>query len=513
MTELFIEKSKLVHGDRYDYSKVDYSKSKANIIITCKIHGDFLQTPNNHLRGANCNKCASQILANKKKSPLKEFIKRCNKIHGDKYDYSKVDYKNANTKIIIICKEHGEFYKTPSKHTNSKQGCAKCSGYYIPTTDEFIEKARLVHGDKYDYSKVDYKYSDENVIITCKIHGDFLQRPGNHIKSKQGCPKCGGSCKSNTIEFIERSTKIHGDIYDYSKVNYIDAHSKIIISCKIHGDFEQKANSHLNGHGCYMCCKNCKLNTIDFIDRSNIIHNNKYDYSKVNYKYSDENIIIICKIHGEFEQTPNSHLQGCGCNNCGVILRSNKARKSLEEIIEKARLVHGDKYDYSKVDYVSIHTKIIIICKNHGDFLQTPNNHLQGANCYKCSNNGFSKPSILWLDFLSKLYNIYIQHAHNDGEYVITTTKYRADGYCKENNTIYEFHGDYWHGNPNIYKDNDINTITKCTYKELYEKTLKKEEILKNLGYNLVVIWEYDWKKINKCIKILQQKFRKYKTN
>ena len=102
------------------------------------------------------------------------FIEKSKLIHGDKYDYSKVDYKNANTKIIIICKIHGEFYKTPSKHTNSKQGCAKCSGYYIPTTDEFIENAKLIHGDRYDYSKVDYKYSNENVIITCKVHGDFL---------------------------------------------------------------------------------------------------------------------------------------------------------------------------------------------------------------------------------------------------------------------------------------------------------------------------------------------------
>jgi hypothetical protein len=504
MTELFIEKSKLVHGDRYDYSKVDYNKSKANIIITCKVHGDFLQTPNNHLRGANCNK---------KKSPLNEFIKRCNEIHGYIYDYSKVDYIDANTKIIIICKEHGEFYKTPSKHTNAKQGCAKCSGYYIPTTDEFIENARLVHGDKYNYSKVDYKYSYENVIITCKIHGDFLQRPGNHIKSKQGCPKCGGSCKSNTIEFIEKSIKIHGDIYDYSKVNYIDATSKIIISCKFHGDFEQQPYSHLNGHGCYMCCKNRKLNTIEFIDRSNIIHNNKYDYSKVDYKYSDENIIVICKIHGEFEQTPNSHLQGRGCNKCGVIIRSNKARNTLEEFIEKAILVHGDKYDYSKVDYVSRHTNIIIICKIHGEFEQDAGNHLLGANCYKCSNNGFSKSSILWLDFLSKYYNINIQHAENDREYLIPETKYRADGFCKENNTIYEFHGDFWHGNPNIYKDNDINIITKCTYKELYDKTLIRENKIKELGYNLITIWENDWKKINKCIKILQQKFRKYKTN
>ena len=648
MTELFIEKSKLIHGDKYDYFKVDYIKSKVNVIITCKVHGDFLQTPNNHLRGANCNKCCVITNSEKKKITSHEFIKRCNEIHGDRYDYTKVDYIDANTKVIIICKEHGEFYKTPSKHTNAKQGCAKCSGYYIPTTDEFIENARLVHGDKYDYSKVDYKYSKEDVIIICKIHGDFLQRPGNHIKSKQGCPKCGGSCKSNTIEFIEKSIKIHSDIYDYSKVNYIDATTKIIISCKIHGDFEQKPYSHLNGHGCYMCCKNRKLNTIEFIEKAKLIHGDKYDYSKVDYKYNDEKVIITCKIHGDILQTPNHHLQGSGCGKCGVIIRSNKARKTLEEFIEKARLVHGDKYDYSKVDYKSRHTKIIVICKIHGEFEQDAGTHLCGANCYKCSvitcsekrkitsqefigkarlvhgdkydysnvdykkysdeniiitckvhgnflqtpsnhltstgclecsrinsakkrtlskddfverarlvhgdkydyskvdykycdipviivckihgefmktpiahynscrgcpkcsNNGYSKPSILWLDFLSKLYNINIQHACNDGEYVITTTKYKADGFCKENNTIYEFHGDYWHGNPKVFNLDDFNEITKCTYKDLYDNTLIRENKIKDLGYNLVVIWENDWKKINKCVKILQQRFRKY---
>ena len=146
--------------------------------------------------------------------------------------------------------------------------------------------------------------------------------------------------------------------------------------------------------------------------------------------------------------------------------------------------------------------------------MKTPIAHYNSCiGCPKCSNNGFSKPSILWLDFLSKLYNIYIQHAHNDGEYVITTTKYRSDGYCKENNTIYEFHGDYWHGNPKKFNPDDINEITKKTFKDLYDETLIRENKIKELGYNLVVIWENDWKKINKCIKILQQKFRKYKTN
>ena len=114
---------------------------------------------------------------------------------------------------------------------------------------------------------------------------------------------------------------------------------------------------------------------------------------------------------------------------------------------------------------------------------------------------------ILWLNFLSKFHNIYIQHAINDGEYLIPTTNYKADGYCKETNTIYEFHGDYWHGNPKIYKGNEINKITNCTYNELYEKTLIKENKIKELGYNLETIWENDWKKINKCIKIIQRKF------
>jgi hypothetical protein len=313
------------------------------------------------------------------------FIEKSKLIHGDKYDYSKVDYKNANTKIIIICKIHGEFYKTPSKHTNSKQGCAKCSGYYIPTTDEFIENAKLIHGDRYDYSKVDYKYSNENVIITCKVHGDFLQRPGNHINSKQGCSKCAGNINKSSQEFIEEAIKIHGDKYDYSKVDYKCANAKIIITCKIHGDFEQKPYCHLNGNGCYMCCKNHKLNTIEFIEKAKLIHGDKYDYSKVDYKYNDEKVIITCKIHGDILQTPNHHLQGSGCGKCGVIIRSNKSRKTLEEFIKKSRLVHGDKYDYSKVDYKSRHTKIIIICKIHGEFEQEAGNHLCGANCYKCS--------------------------------------------------------------------------------------------------------------------------------
>jgi predicted nucleic-acid-binding Zn-ribbon protein len=183
-----------------------------------------------------------------------------------------------------------------------------------------------------------------------------------------------------------------------------------------------------------------------------------------------------------------------------------KIQIMTEKFIENAINIHGNKYDYSKVDYKSSNEKVIIICKIHGEFLQG-SYHYRGYGCPKCSNNGFSKPSILWLDFLSKFYNIHIQYALNDGEFLIPTTRYKADGYCKENNTIYEFHGDFWHGNPEIYNHDDINKKTNCSFKELYDKTLIREKKIKELGYNLEVIWENKWKKINNAIRTIQRKF------
>jgi len=113
---------------------------------------------------------------------------------------------------------------------------------------------------------------------------------------------------------------------------------------------------------------------------------------------------------------------------------------------------------------------------------------------------------ICWLNFISKFYNINIQHAENGGEYRLN--KLKIDGFCKENNTIYEFHGDFWHGNPKKFNENDYNSICKTTFGKLYQKTLEREQQIRNLGYNLVVMWEHDWTNINKSIKILQKRFR-----
>jgi len=513
-TEQFILDAKEIHGDRYNYSKVVYINARTKIVIVCKTHDEFEQIPGKHLQGAGCRKCAYE----NKKYTNEEIIIEAKKIHGDRYDYSKVEYLGCETKVIIICNIHGEFLQQTNLHLMG-MGCIKCgriisSNLQKGNTEQFIKKSKKVHGNKYDYSKVEYVDCKTKVIINCKEHGEFLQTPAKHLTG--GCKLCGiisqkNARSSNKEEFIEKAKEKHGDKYDYSKVKYINSLTNVIIICKEHGEFIQTAGNHLTNHGCKKCAdiitanKN-RFTKQEFIEKAKENHGDKYDYSKVEYLGYETKVIIICKEHGEFLQTPHNHLSG-GCKQCANLIITNKNKSCKDEFIEKSKKVHGDNYDYSKVEYVNCKMKVIINCKIHGDFLQTVSDHLSGCGCQKCSKRKFSKVSISYLDFISKNYNIKIQHAENIGEYSIPNTRYKADGYCNETNTIYEFHGTIYHGDPRCCNPIDCNYFGK-NYGELYQKTLDRQQEIKNLGYNLVVMWEYDWNKINNSIKILQKKFR-----
>lgn len=187
-----------------------------------------------------------------------KFIERAKEKHGDKYDYSKVVYKNFQTKVLIICPEHGEFTQTPAQHIHYGTRCPKC-GFAIKNkkisldNDKFVAKSKKKHGDKYDYSKVNYIDHATKVLIICPIHGEFEQTPASHVRG-WGCIKCGGNAKSNTEEFVAKAKLKHGDDrYDYSKVIYTGANDKVIIICKTHSEFEQRAGNHLHGKGCPVC--------------------------------------------------------------------------------------------------------------------------------------------------------------------------------------------------------------------------------------------------------------------
>lgn len=444
----------------------------------------------------------------------KVFIEKARLKHGDRYDYSKVEYVKAIEKVIIICKIHGEFDQIVRNHL-SGSGCSKCGGNLKVHVNDFIEKAKKVHGDLYNYSKVAYVNNSTKVIIVCNIHGEYEKSPTNHLSNSQGCPICASiklvdKLRSNTIEFIEKAKIIHGNLYNYSKVKYINAIEKVVIICNIHGEFLQAPNKHLQGSGCSKCNNN-KSNTIDFIKKAKAIHGDIYDYSKANYVKSKEKIIIICKIHGEFNQRVDDHLQAKGCYKCGTIDRANSKRSNTIDFIEASNKIHGGQYNYSKTNYMQYKENIIIICKKHGEFLQTPTHHMnRGQGCPKCAKTKkYSKAQIQWLEFLEKFYNIQIQHMGNSSqEFKIKSTKWKADGYCEATNTIYEYHGDFWHGNPKVYDPEFINPINQKTMGTLYANTLAREQKIRDLGYNLVVMWESDWKKINQSIKIIQYAFR-----
>ena len=246
-----------------------------------------------------------------------EFLEKAFKIHGNKYDYSKVEYVNSKTKVCIICPIHGEFYQEPRLHI-SGCGCKQCATNkkkYFLNEKTFIEQSQKKHNNKYDYSKVEYINNSTKVCIICPIHGEFWQSPDNHYMGK-GCPKCNGGTLYTKDIFLSKSQQIHNNKYDYSKVNYINSKTKVIITCPIHGDFEQTPSSHLNGNGCPKCANVLKKTVEQFINESNKIHNNKYNYSKVNYINSKTKVIITCPIHGDFEQIPSSHLKGVGCPCC-----------------------------------------------------------------------------------------------------------------------------------------------------------------------------------------------------
>lgn len=374
------------------------------------------------------------------------------------------------------------------------------------TLNDFLTDAKSIHDDKYDYSLI-VSYTDANtkVKIICPTHGIFEQNRKTHINLKCGCPICKQDLhRRRSKEVIERSSKefefksrkIHGNRYSYDKVDYKRTNIKVVIGCPIHGEFEQRPNDHLTGYGCPKCGNERTssfhtLNTKTFVEKAINKHGDKFDYSLVNYTGTFNYVTIICKKHGIFKQTPRQHLRGKtgGCLLCAGLF------KDTNEFIIKAREIHNIVYDYSNVEYVNAKTKIPIVCKKHGIFEQTPSIHLSGSGCPECSLTQYSKKAIRWLNYESKRNNVVIEHFENCGEYKIPNSRYRVDGFCRETNTVYEFQGDVFHGNPHRFKSGDrCHPYNKnITAGQLLKRTQKKIDLLRDKGYNVITIWESEW--------------------
>lgn len=341
--EKFIEKSRKIHGNKYDYSKVDleHRDEKGRVCIICPIHGKFWQNPSMHIHGNGCRKCKYEKQRASQMMTKEEFIEKAKKVHGDKYDYSKVEYKGNKTPVCIICPKHGEFWQKPNAHLNG-EGCKKCYGNDALTREEFIKRAKEVHGDKYDYSKVEYKGARKKITIICPEHGEFKQLPFDHLGG-HGCQKCfdiykrGKSRQLTTEEFIEKAKKVHGDKYDYSKVNYIKNIEKVCIICPEHGEFLQAPFKHLQHQG----CPTCSESHIESEVRKILIENGiKFEQEKkfnwlglqrLDFYLNDYNIAIECQGRQHFEDVGFFNNGKNGNDYLSYIKKLDKKKKELCE--------------------------------------------------------------------------------------------------------------------------------------------------------------------------------------
>jgi len=302
-TDEFIISAKKIHGNKYDYSLVEYINAKIKIKISCKKHGIFEQTPNNHLRSDGCPLCKKN-----KKVTLSEFIKRSKETHGNKYDYSQVVYINTKTKVKIICPEHGEFEQQPEKHMK-KNACPFCGGSNKKTLKIFTEISNIKHNNKYDYTNTVYKNNSTKVEIICPYHGVFVQNPSNHMKGS-GCEKCSKEKQEREREnniysysyiFIQKANIKFKNMFKYYIDTYTNYNTNMLMSCQVHGLFEQRPDNHINSeYGCPFCAdKERRLKAIERIEK------NKLNGHQLVPNYNPN----ACEIFDKLSEEKDIHIQ------------------------------------------------------------------------------------------------------------------------------------------------------------------------------------------------------------
>lgn len=351
----------------------------------------------------------------------------------------------------------------------------------IITNQNFIERCKAIHGDKFDYSKTEFLSTKKPVIVTCYKHGDITINAGAHIRGG-GCNKCRMENRRLTKEeYIQKAKSVHGDRYDYSQVEYTSLTAKISIRCPEHGLFQQLASNHLQGKGCPVCgqINRSESNSMpydEFLQKAIQKHGNKYTYASETYTGASNRIDIVCPKHGKFNQIANLHLTGAGCPKCAIEKQAQDRTLSLEEFIERANKVHNGKYDYTKVQYVKSKEKVTIVCPIHGDFQQTSLQHFQGRGCPKCG--------------------IHISHAEDEigekiqewlGEGTIQerTRELLSDGkeidiYIPTHKLAIEYNGLIWHSEkyrPQNKRNYHLNKTLEC----------------QKLGIKLIHIFEDEW--------------------
>lgn len=388
-----------------------------------------------------------------------EFIEKAREVHGDAYSYDLSTFSGTKRKMRITCPEHGDFWQTPGSHIHQGNGCPRHRG------GDFYARAAEVHGDRYTYGE--YVNSTTKVEIICPEHGAFYQLPHSHLGGA-GCARCRGNGKLTTEDFIERARGAHGDTYDYSRSEYTTSKKKLTIVCRIHGEFEQVAGEHLRGSGCPRCAgkdKDSRTVVEEFLEA----HGDLYDYSRVVYTGAFSDVTIVCREHGEFNQTPSNHRAGSGCPECSASSRTI----TLEWCMETATKIHGDRYSYDVSDFSLMKNETTILCPEHGEFNMSWSRHInQRAGCPTC-NSTVSKPHQMVIDMVANLVgedNVIV----NDRN---TLSGYELDVLVPSRNLAIEVDGLYWHS---------AQHKTDRNYHQI------KQDLSRQAGVKLIQFWDQE---------------------
>lgn len=344
----------------------------------------------------------------------------------------------------------------------------------------FIEKALHKFGNKFDYSQVKYTGSRNPIIIICPKHGEFQTTSFDFLQSEFGCKKCAYEKRKMpsklTIEqFIARAQQVHGKKYDYSNVEYVNSSTPITITCPIHGDFKQVPNDHLSGCGCPTCSKRKRVDTAEFIRRARLVHGDKYDYSKVDFKNVHTKVDIICPIHGVFPRYPKAHWRGDGCPKC-----RNYFEWTIEKFIQKAKEVHGDKYDYSKTIIEGRDIKTCIVCPKHGVFWQKPCEHLYGSGCPKCRESHIEREIRLMLE------NEHVEYVYQCRKSTLPwLLRQTLDFYLPQYNIAIECQG-MQHYRPTTFSTDKSKEKRLAFLQKVQERDARKARLCKENGVDLI---------------------------
>lgn len=302
--------------------------------------------------------------------------------------------------------------------------------------------------------------------------------------------------KLTTEEIIQKFIIVHGEKYKYDKVNYTGTHNKVKIKCLLHGYFDQTPLNHLQESGCPKCKgDNLRHNQTkskeQFIHEAKEVHGENYSYEHVAYKDGRIEVKILCPLHGIFSQTPQNHIhRKSGCPECAIEKKAKLQTLTTQEFIEKSKQIHGNRYDYSNSAYSGHRFNVNIKCSVHGNFIQNAGIHLIGSGCPKCSHR-ISRPEIDFLNYLQIPLESRNKTIPSQGK---QKRAFKVDAYVKSENTIYEFLGDFWHGNPKKFNRNSYNKMNKSTFGTLCDKTFYRMNKLFELGYAIKYVWESDWK-------------------